>query len=747
MREQYADIIVDISHEKVDRTFQYRIPNELVGHIGIGDRVQIPFGRGNKQIGGFVLGLSDQAEIEPEKIKSIMGIANDNSLVESKLITLADWMRRTYGSTMNMALKTVLPIRKQMKKVEQKTAILLLDEIAAQDRLETFIRKHQVARARFMEELIRERTLDIKVVTSKLNIPSATIRFFETEGIIEISSRREYRDPKSVNGEYEKKILNDSQQAIVNDFAQDYDKGNYGTYLIHGVTGSGKTEVYMEMIEHVIATGRQAIVLIPEISLTYQTWMRFLKRFPGRVSTLHSKLSDGERYDQFEKAKNHETDIMIGPRSALFVPFDNIGIIIIDEEHEHTYKSESMPKYHAREVAQELAKLHNASVVLGSATPSLESYYAAKNGQYKLYKLEKRAVAHVMPTVSVCDLRDELRCGNKSVFSRNLKAKIEDRLIKSEQVMLFLNRRGYAGFISCRSCGEVIKCPHCDVSLSKHMNGKLVCHYCGYEQEDIKECPNCHSKMIGSMRAGTEQIEEMIRREFPFAKVLRMDADTTRKKGGYEEILSAFASREADILIGTQMIVKGHDFPYVTLVGILAADMSLNAGDYRAAERTYQLLVQAAGRAGRAHIPGEVVIQTYQPDHYAIVDAVAQDYDSFYEEEMAYRSMVAYPPAGHMLAILIESDSVEEAHRFADMLAEQVENDIIKCCDKTRVFKIGPAEATIKKISDIYRYVIYLKCMDAGLLIKCKDVCEEMMSAWERRNVHVTFDLNPMSGY
>lgn len=739
----YADIIIDISVENLDRTFQYRVPDDLCDVIAVGDRVAVPFGNGNRQLKGFVLELSDTPKIDADKIKEITSIITDSSLVEQKLISLAYFMKNHYGSTMNHALKTVLPIKKSVKNLNVKTIVLKLDKNEAMERLEHFKNKHQVARARLLEELINEEQLDYKLVTNKLNVSSATIKTLCELDIIEVVSRRIYRKTVKDATLEDKKTLLKDQQSIVDDFIKRYDEGDRKPSLLFGITGSGKTEVYMEMIDHVVKMGKSCIVLIPEIALTYQTVLRFYKRFGDRVSTLHSKLSEGERYDQFERAKNHEIDIMIGPRSALFTPFDNLGLIVIDEEHEHSYKSEQMPKYHARQVAIELARLFDAAAVFGSATPDIASFYEAKEGNYKLYKLTNRAKeGTVLPEAEIVDLREELKNGNKSIFSESLKAEIGKRLFKNEQVMLFLNRRGYAGFVSCRACGESLKCPHCDVSLTAHRNGKLVCHYCGYEQEQVKACPKCNSRLIGGMRAGTEAVEAEISKLFPYARVLRMDKDTTKNKADYENILSAFANREADILVGTQMIVKGHDFSAVTLVGVLAADMSLNGSDYKAAERTYQLIVQAAGRAGRGSKKGKVIIQTYQPEHYAIKKAITQSYEDFYEEEISYRSLMGYPPIGHMLAILVEATKEDGGQRLADSLAQMTKNAIMRdgVC-------IGPAPATIKKISDIYRFTIYVKSRDVNVLIKAKDVLEEYLLANQDKNTRVSFDFDPVNGY
>ncbi|MCR5222513.1 MAG: primosomal protein N' [Lachnospiraceae bacterium] len=749
----YANIIVNISHENLDKTFQYTVPSHLEGTVSVGDYVSIPFGKGNRQINGYVMELTDTPAFDPAKQKEILSIVKDADPVESKLLKLAAWMKERYGSTMITALKTVLPTRKKIRGQEKKTIILVPDADTAADQLRIFEQKHQTARARLLRELIREKELDYRLVTSKLNISPATLKLLEEMGILRIDSERVYRNMKIEASDSMKPVLNPAQKKIADSILSDLKQNKRKTYLIRGITGSGKTEVYMEIIEAVISRGRQAIVLIPEIALTYQTVLRFYKRFGDRVSTLHSKLSEGERYDQFERAKKGEIDVMIGPRSALFTPFGNLGLIVIDEEHESTYKSENMPKYHAREVAEELARLHGASLILGSATPSLNSYYEAMQGNYQLFTLDQRAKEARLPEVEITDLREELKKGNRSIFGTSLREQIFDRLEKNEQVMLFLNRRGYAGFVSCRSCGHVMTCPHCDVSLSEHRGGKLICHYCGYEQKSVTACPECGSKMIGGMRAGTQQIEEQIKKIFPQARVLRMDADTTKKKDSYEQILSAFANREADILVGTQMIVKGHDFPYVTLVGILAADLSLYANDYRASERTFQLLTQAAGRAGRGDRTGNVVIQTYQPEHYSIVYASKQDYEGFYTEEIAYRKLLGYPPVSHLLAILCESSEEEKAEAYARQISQVLKKAIEDgqslsgLTEYDIINLIGPADATVKKISDVYRQVLYLKAQDMQKLKAVKDLTERYLEEHPDAKIRVTFDLDPLHGY
>lgn len=744
----YADIIVDITHEKLDKIFQYRIPKEMEERLQTGMEVLIPFGRANRETKGYVIGFSEKCNYDPEKIKEITQISQNHIAIEAKLVALAAWMKEHYGGTMIQALKTVLPIKQQEKQKEQRSIRLLLDRREAKERLSYFLSKNQTARARVVAALLDRPILPYEYVTRQLKVTAAVLRAMEEQRILQIEAEVVYRNPVTAKRTKQQSFCyTEAQQAAIHTFCEEYRRGKRGTYLVYGVTGSGKTEVYMEMIEHVIAEGKQAIVLIPEITLTYQTVMRFYQRFGDRVSIINSRLSKGERYDQMLRAKRGEINVMIGPRSALFTPFERLGLIIIDEEHEGTYKSEQTPRYHARETAIARAAMEGASVVLGSATPSMEAFYKAVTGEFRLLRLPERAKQRAMAHVTVADMRKELEKGNRSIFSDALRSLMEDRLKKKEQIMLFLNRRGYAGFISCRSCGHVVKCPHCDVSLSSHRNGKLVCHYCGYEQPMVTSCPECGSSHVGGFRAGTQQIEELLLREFPQAKVLRMDMDTTKQKDGHEKILAAFSSGEADILVGTQMIVKGHDFGNVTLVGVLAADLSLYADDYRAGERTFQLLTQAAGRAGRGEKAGEVVIQTYSPEHYSIVAAAKQDYEQFFQEEMTYRALMGYPPASQLMAVLVsckEEKLLETACHYLKTYAET-------CCKKceragTSVQLIGPASPYVGKVRDTYRRVIYLKSEQEAVLVFLKDQLEqyiEINSGFQ--NLWIQFDLNPMS--
>ncbi len=738
----YANIIIDITHEKLDKIFQYQIPSHLEKRLSVGMEVVVPFGRGNRLTKGYVIGFAEKCDYDPAKIKVIQDLPEEGIAIEGKLVALAAWMKDNYGGTMIQALKMVLPIRQKEKEKVKKKLRLLLDEEEGQKKLDYYLRKNQKARARLLAALLDDPVLDYELVNKKLNVPLSVVRVLEEQGVAVLESERIYRNPVKQKNQVQKQItFTEEQQNAVASFWRDYERKQYGTYLVYGVTGSGKTEVYIEMIRRVVSMGCQAIVLIPEIALTFQTVMRFYRCFGDRVSIMNSRLSAGERYDQMMRAKEGNVDVMIGPRSALFTPFPNLGLIVIDEEHENTYKSEQVPRYHARETAIVRAEMEHASVVLGSATPSLEAMYRSKAGEYRLLVLKKRSGRQEMAEVHTVDLRQELKNGNRSILSWKLQELMADRLEKKEQVMLFLNRRGYAGFISCRECGYVAKCPHCDVSLSSHRNGKLVCHYCGYEEEKKEICPECGSRHIGEFRAGTQQIEEIVKACFPQARVLRMDMDTTREKDGHEKILAAFANEEADVLVGTQMIVKGHDFPNVTLVGILAADMSLYADDYRAGERTFQLLTQAAGRAGRGRKKGEAVIQTYSPEHYAIVNAAAQDYEAFYEEEIRYRQLMGYPPVDNLLAVLVSCEDealLETGCRFLKEYA-------LRITGGRQVELIGPASPGIGKINDIYRKVLYLKTERYDTLVKMKNRIEQYIEVNTGFNtMRIQFDFNPM---
>lgn len=733
----YANIIVDITNEQLDRVFQYLIPPHM--DVRVGSQVLVSFGKGNRRIKGYVIEVTEQAEFDISRMKSIEEVLDNGIAVESQLIQLAFWMKVHYGSTMIQALKTVMPMRQKVKPIEKKYYMLRSRE-KAEVLLEEARRRKWKVRIRLLEALLEEPILPGDVAIHRLNITAAAVRPLIENGAISAVSETEYRNPIHVKAEQSKNVdLNLKQRYAVSSICESFDRGDKKPSLIYGITGSGKTEVYMEIIAHVLNLGYQAIVLIPEIALTYQTVMRFYKRFGERISIINSRLSAGEKYDQIKRAQTGEIDVMIGPRSALFTPFPKLGLVIIDEEHEDAYKSEYSPKYHARETAIERARLSGGMVVMGSATPSLEAYSHALERDYHLYRLNERAVASSkLADVCAVDLREELKEGNRSIFSGLLKQMIQERLERKEQILLFLNRRGYSGFVSCRACGKAIGCPHCDVALTAHSNQILVCHYCGYTIPYPKECPSCHSPYIAGFGLGTQKVEAMAAKEFPNARVLRMDFDTTSGKNGHEEILSVFSAGEADILVGTQMIVKGHDFPNVTLVGILAADMSLFAGDYRSAEKTFQLLTQAAGRAGRGQKAGNVIIQTYNPDHYSIQAAKNQDYEMFYQKEMTYRRLLNYPPCGKMAALLLMAPNEVEAERCIEKYASLIQSGY-----RGKIDIIGPSDASVSKIKDTYRKMMYLKSSEEQWLIEAKDKIEMVyQSEDQEKKIRIQFDFN-----
>ncbi len=663
----YADVIVDISHKAVDKTFSYRIPKELEEEVSIGTPVMVPFGQGKRPRKGYVIALSETTPWDESRVKEISQVSAGRLPVESRMIRLAGWMRERYGSTMISALNAVMPVKEKVGKSRQKV----------------------------------------------------DLRQFEPEFL-----------PVDA--------LNEDQKKALATFERDWDEGERKTYLIHGVTGSGKTEVYLRMAKHVIESGRSVIVLVPEIALTYQTVARFRTAFADRIAILHSGLSRGEKYREFRQVQDGAVDIMIGPRSALFAPFSNLGLIIIDEEHDTAYKSDTTPKYHAREVAIERARLEEAAVVLGSATPAVESYRCAEEGRYQLLSLPKRAEGQELAEPTVVDLREELRAGNRNILSRELYADMQDAFSRGEQVMLFLNRRGMSSFVSCRSCGEAVRCPKCDVSLALHGKDTLLCHYCGHTEKMKTACPACGSKLIGGYGIGTERVEQEVRRLFPDISTIRMDRDTTMQKGAHGALLQAFHDEKAQCLIGTQMIVKGHDFPKVTVVGILLADLGFFDSDFRSGERCFDLLTQAAGRAGRGERPGRVVIQTYKPEHYVIQTAREQNYLQFYTYEMAYRRLLGYPPVTHMLCILVVAREEEEACAVSEELAERIRS-------MEGVILTGPGPAYIARLNDIFRRVIYLRAEEEEKLTRIPAALKALTDeAYETRGAEVYYDFDPL---
>ena len=729
----YADIIIDIAAPVLDRSFQYEIPDHLRDRAEIGAPVMVPFGNAKAPRRGYIVGMSDELKVTRDKLKPIEDIPEKGLSIEDSLVELAYRIKRRYGGSLYDALRTVIPSRQKVTSVPKRKvrrcmpADNLAEVLAA-------LPKRETAKARLYGALLETEEIPYELVTGKLKITKQALTKAQDDGILTVA---ELDESESEPGAGLTVTLNGEQISAADTVAESLGRG--GVFVLHGITGSGKTEVYLRVIERALAEGKQVIVLIPEIALTYQTVLRFYRCFGDRVAFVHSKMPAGERYRMRERAKEGKISIMIGPRSALFTPVPNLGLIIVDEEHETSYRSELTPRYHAVDVAVERARMCGATVVLGSATPSLETYYHCEQGDYRLLTLSKRAKDGAqLPRTEIVDLREEIKAKNFSVISRRLRSVVEERLDRHEQVMLFLNRRGYAGFVSCRSCGYIAQCPHCDISLTYHNDGTLRCHYCGHRVPYVKACPECGSAyFLPFGKSGTQKIEELVAKEFPKARVLRMDADTTKEADDYESILSDFAEGKGDILIGTQMIVKGHDFPNVTLVGALAADLSLGVADYGCAERTFDLLAQAAGRAGRDRIPGEVIIQTYRPDHYAITTAADADYRSFYETEIRYRRSFGYPPVRHML-------TVNGGHRREDTLTKAMEELAARArqvAEDVGATVIGPALPQMPKKNDMYFRVIYVKSSDIESLIAVKDAAEEWMHEGHG-GVGLTFDVD-----
>lgn len=649
---KYADIIVDITNENVDKPFTYLIPPELESDISSGTPVIIPFGNSDIKRKGYVIAVTDELRPEAAKytIKSIDSIAPRRVNMEDEFIELSGWMKERYGCPMITAMATVMPVR---QKVRARKGYAFKNE-------------------------------------------SDTVKY-------------KLHDP------------NEEQRDIINTFIEDFDNGIRQTYLLHGVTGSGKTDAYMHMIRHVLQTGRQVILLIPEISLTYQAIDRFYSVFGNTIAVIHSKLSPGERYEQIKRCMDGDAQIIIGPRSALFAPFKNIGLIVIDEEHDSAYKNETVPRYNTADVAKKRAEMHNASLILSSATPSPDSYLNALSGKYKLLKLDSRAGDAEKPDIEVIDMRTEMKKGNRSIFSERLDKLIRDRLSRHEQIILFINRRGYSNFVSCRSCGNAIRCPHCDVSLTVHSGHILKCHYCGFSSEMPSVCPSCGSPYIAEFGVGTQKLENMTRKMYPEARISRLDTDSASGKKASEEILRKFGRGETDILIGTQMVVKGHDYHNVTLVGIMAADTSLFVSDYTAGQRTYELIAQASGRAGRGSKKGCVVIQTYKPEHYAVVSSAQDDFDMYYTNEMNYRKILKYPPAVHIWTVQMSCKNEAVLLNMSASLADIIRKHAVG----TEFQIIGPVEPSVYKVNDYFRKLIYVKHSDYDILLKTKDISEK----------------------
>ena len=736
----FADIIVDISVEALDKTYQYIVPKRLESEIRIGTPVQVPFGRGNRLLKGFVIHLTEKAAFDVSRMKEIVSIATKQMPVESELLQVAGFIRERYGSTMNEAIKTVIPMRKKVKSVEEHWLTFAMEKNKVKDILGEYKRRRYAAKVRLIEGMLAEGdVINRHTAIQKYKANKAVIDGLVKDGIVRVSKERIYRKAvqEPAQGRQLPPKLNEEQQKIVEDFVKEYGEGIRRTYLLYGITGSGKTEVYMQLLSEVLAEGKQAIVLIPEIALTFQTVSRFQKRFPGRVSVLHSRLSEGERADQIEMAKNGDIDIMIGPRSALFTPFERLGIIIMDEEHDASYKQESPPRYLTSQVARKRGAYHQCPVVLGSATPSLESYSRALKGAYELCILSQRVNQKPLPQIELIDMVEEMKAHHYEVLSRKMKAKIQETIDKNEQVILLLNKRGYSSYVRCLDCDEVLKCPHCDVSLTYHKDTHTMrCHYCDFQVPYQQKCSHCGSTNIKLIGSGTQKIEEYLQNNFINSRVIRYDVDSTRKKQGHHQLLKQFENQEANILIGTQMIAKGLDFENVTFVGVINADLSLNIPDFRANERTFQLLEQVSGRSGRGKKQGTVMIQTYNPDHFVLQCVKNHDYQSFYQKEMEMRKLAKYPPYCYLISILVQGKKEDDV----TFCSQQIKEYLVKQLPKAIV--LGPANCTIYKMNDIYRKRMTLKITNTTHVY---EVLHAMSDYYNKkgRKVNVICDFNP----
>lgn len=747
MSLRYAHIIIDISIKSLDRVFTYGIPDHMALEACPGAVVEIPFGNGNKIRNGYILEVVDHIDFDPSKLKYIKNVL-PGMRYEGELLDLAAWMQRRYACTIQTALKALLPTQPGVKKKEEFFVQSLLSPEAIEGTIASIRDKpiHR-SRVRVLECLYHQPFIKQAELLTAASVSAGVLQTMEKRGLIERTYKRTQRIPYDVDDYATTTNLrpNLEQQEAIDGICEAVEAKKREVFLLHGVTGSGKTEVYMQVIEQVLKAGKSAIVLIPEIGLTPQALRRFVERFGDVVGVMHSRLSVGERFDQWQLAKDGAIKIMIGPRSAIFTPFESIGVIIIDEEHETTYKSEMPPKFHAREVAVFRANRHGCPVVLGSATPLVSTMYKALSGIYKKYELNEKAASDQPLEVITVDMRKELAEGNKTIFSQALRQRIQETLLKKEQVILFLNRRGYAKFVSCRQCGYVIKCDHCDVPLNYHKHRhQLLCHYCGNSQPMVQKCPSCGSQHIREFGVGTQKVEDMILQVFPEARILRMDYDTTSGKHGHTKVLDSFENYEADILLGTQMVAKGHHFDRVTLVGVLAADMSLYTNDFRASERTFQLITQVIGRSGRGTRQGSAVIQTYSPDHYSITCAANEDYDTFYRNEIAYRELMGYEPFKHMLLVMMTSKD----EKYIIRLSYQIAQRLGSAMDDNDIEILGPTQASLSKINDHFRRVIYIKSSNYNLLTGLSEWLYDVMKEEDYRKIGtIAMDINPMMAY
>ena len=728
--ELFAEVIVNNDAIDIDKPFTYKVKEKDIDDIRIGHRVKVPFGIKSKQVEGFVLGLKCDGEYDLKRIKEVAKICDKEPILTLDDIKLIEFMRSKYLCKYIDVIRTIIPSGLMSGNDNKTKKVIVFNKPLDGKLLEkrsyvdimNFVRDNSGIYTK--TELINNHNISQymlnKLVSEEYLLSKDTIVYRYND--------REYLKDNT-------KELNEEQRNAVDKILNSNEKG----FLLKGVTGSGKTEVYMHLVSEMLKQGRSSIILVPEIALTPQMIERFKGRFGKNVALFHSKLSKGERFDEWFRVKNNEAKLIVGARSAIFLPANDLGLIVIDEEHENTYKSEQNPKYKTQEVAEFLSKIKDCKYVLGSATPSIETYYNALNNKIQLIEMKNRVNNKKLPDIKIVDMREELKARNLSLLSRELKEQISENLKNKEQTILFLNRRGFSTFVSCRSCGYVFKCPECDVAMTYHKNGYLVCHYCGRAMKQTKICPKCKSKYVKFFGAGTERVEMEVKKNFPKARVLRMDVDTTRKKDSHEKIYNAFKNQEADILIGTQMVSKGLDFENVTLVGVLAADISLNIPDYRSGERTFQIITQVSGRAGRGEKKGRVIVQSYTPDSYVLKYTLTNDYESLYADEIKVRKLMNYPPFCKIFLINGLSKDEQKLKIFMEE-ASKVVKEIIK---DENIEMLGPNPCIVSKIKENYRYQIILKGnFNEKLRKKIKDSLYELNKS-VYNGIRISIDINP----
>jgi primosomal protein N' (replication factor Y) len=759
-----AQVIVDVPSLNTNKPFDYLVPSFLQSKIRVGSRVAVPFGA--RKVQGYVIKvIQHRYHYASNDLKEIDALLDDEPPLTEELVELAQWMSQKYVCFISTAIQTILPSAYKSKSIrfkndlsekEKRREYQLIDRITKRSvsvvipRCEFDVLKQHMdqlpSQAVKQKEILQYMMGKRRVLLSELleicRAGRSSVQALVNRGLLEIIQEDVFRDPyQGRTFAHQPPLqLTKEQECVLHSILEAVNKEEFRTFLLHGVTGSGKTEVYLQAIDVVLKQGKDAVVLVPEISLTHQMVERFRGRFGEKVVVLHSGLSVGERYDAWQKILKGEAKVAIGARSALFAPFRKLGLIILDEEHESSYKQEETPRYHAREVAMFRGKYHSAPVILGSATPSLESYSRGRKNVYTLLSMTQRVQGRPLPSVEIVDMRKELQEGNRSLLSRTLHQKIEQRLAQNEQMVLFLNRRGFSTLVICRDCGFALNCPHCEISLTYHkVDQTCRCHYCGYTEPVHPRCPQCQSEELRFFGTGTQKVEETLAQLFPGMRVIRMDVDTTRQKGAHEKLLTAFGRHEADCLVGTQMIAKGLDFENVTLVGVIAADGILHLPDFRSAERTFQLLTQVSGRAGRHQKPGEVVVQTYSPEHYSIRSASLHDYRQFYEQEMRFRHRQGYPPF-YFLCLL---QFAHEDMAFCLKCAEEAVRWLKQRLSRESII-LGPVAAPISRIKDRYRYQCMIKYKNEPNLAS---YLMEMMEAWHKRiyrdKLQLTVDMEP----